>query len=238
MTEPFSLQQIRLVNRARSPVAPAALDELERDIGRLPRGYRDVMTRLGRCAGSVRLGFCGELVVSPPDVVQKRQKELSGYFSVPDQWPNHDELFAAGETERAISFAHTDQYDELVAIPGRDQLFYFPNPRSGDPDIVPLADDLVGALGWYARRRNIRVPYFQSGIGQATTKLKRPGIDEAWRLLRELKADAVDDEQLTLFFSAAEARVHVPDWAKVVLVEHPQSSSAIVDALKARLEIQ
>jgi hypothetical protein len=228
------LDQLLFVSRTIDPVATPDIDGLERELGALPHGYRAAMARLGRCAGTVRLGFCGELVVLAPDQLRRQRADLTGYFAAPD-WPNKEELFSPDECARLISFAHDDNCDELVFLPGRDQLYCFPNPRSSDPEIALVGEDVDAALTWYAQKRNFRVAYFQSGIGQTTTKLARPDLDEAWRRLDGLAADAVDEEQWSMFFVAHEARVWLPDWAEYAIVEHPEDATQLVERVRARL---
>jgi hypothetical protein len=157
---------------------------------------------------------------------------MAGYFEAPD-WPNKETLFSDEECARLVTFAHSDCWDELVFLPGRDQLYCFPNPRGSDPDIAVVGEDIDAALTWYAQRRNFRVAYFQSGIGQTTSKLARPELDEAWRRLGALAADAVDEEQMTMFFVAHQGRVWLPDWAEYAIVEHPLGSSALVEMITA-----
>ncbi len=36
---------------------------------------------------------------------------------------------------KLISVAHSNNAEELVFLPGLDEIFYFPSPRAGDPNI-------------------------------------------------------------------------------------------------------
>jgi hypothetical protein len=99
--------------------------------------------------------------------------------------------------------------------------------------VAVVGRDIDAALTGYAQRRNLRVAYFQSGIGQTTRKLA-PRSRRPWRRLSTLAADAVGEEQMSMFFVGHEARVG-PDWAESAIVEHPVAAAAAVELITARL---
>jgi hypothetical protein len=191
MADAVDVAALYLVTTKTQPVVPAEVDRLEAElVVSLPRGYRDLMVRVGPGA------FVNELYVLDPDAVRRVTAEQQKYdtFSPANGsfWSNYSAVMGDTNPAVLVSIARSKNGDELVfQRDASERLLLF--PRHSDA-ICEAGTDLRTALAWFARS-GVCVPrsdfFYNTEIDQTPSE---------WRLRR---ADGNDDvlEELVQTFS-------------------------------------
>jgi hypothetical protein len=210
----LSLASIYLVSEHLDLVPAPALDALEGELGtKLPVGYRDYVSRLGRGE------LCGILRVLDPDMVRSVRADFARYDVLRDaerQWSNFGKLLLTSDKPRLVSLARSIDGDELCFhLDDPRTLFVLPRHR----DQVAAADGFEEALAWFASSGvywdKTRRPWFEPSIRRvsreiACTSAER-NVDDLLETLQGLEPDADDgnDPPATLFYRRAQAAVLV-----------------------------
>lgn len=210
----MSLDDIFYVG-TKTPVEPAAYGAFT---GPLPARYREVMDRLGVAPNSGGRGFVGALELLAPDKLEPTIAELDrgaqsrGHprFFTALTGANFKDLFADEDAGNLRILATSVFYEYLVMLPGLDEIFYVPNPRDGR-NIEIAGTDMVSALGYYAKRHDIEVPYFVSAEGVTFAQVHDDNREPDWTTVffDHGKADLVCEGQWNYFYRDAEAIITV-----------------------------
>lgn len=236
MAAAFTLEQVFFVGR-KTPVDATGTD--------LPALYREVLECFGRSSSAAGCGFCGDLKVLAPDELAPVLLELDegarsrgeARFFGPLIAPNFAKLFTADDAASLKLLAYSGNAEYLVTLPGLDELFFVPSPRSGQ-DIVVCGTDMLAALTYYARRRDIEVPYFIGGEGVTHARLRDPNSAPDWTSVfsNHAGADRICEGTWSYFFDRANAVVTVTRSSKgVELVVTSGADASTLDEFLAWL---
>lgn len=178
-----------------------------------PPGYGDALVRFGKSEREIGRGFCGLLAIYTPD--ECRQNQSLGYFTN-ESAPNFGEHFKEGDGDKLVSIANSVDAEDLVVMPGRAPIYYFPNPRSGY-DVEVAGESLIEALELYRARRGRSVAYFVAESA-VMTRHDVGDVDSMTLLYTQLKHDLYDEESSSFFYRHANACVSVFNEGRVLKV--------------------
>ena len=142
----MDLDRLDVTGEALEPATRADLAAIESTLGPMPAGYAPVVTRFGFCA-------IGDFVrVYPPSVLEAftrdwRQRVTDYWF-----WDLTDVGLTKEEVQGGYSPADTFDGDEIVVVPGREDLLLLPRDADVgvrlDPDLRMAVAQVLDRTGY------------------------------------------------------------------------------------------
>ncbi len=161
-------EDIYLVNDDVELIEPEVIDELEVSIGcRLPRGYREILTKLG-------VGTYCDLInlITPKDVIDRtaKQRELWGAYY---DWERGGHILSLDRAKNAYLIAQSIDGDDILLHP-EDSSRLFVLPRHNDT-VYWLDSDFSDPLAWQSEDGPVNQPppfrYFEPYLNCAQIEL-------------------------------------------------------------------